>query len=75
MEKKKIQDQQSLTVEYYSDRWPSLFPESVQKQHKNRVEGSFFGPSGVHSSCEQVVTALRLLYAPSITPLGGVSLC
>lgn len=54
MEKKKNQDQQFLTFEYYSDWQPSLFRSLCKNNTK--IEGKdHFSHYRVNSSCEQVV--------------------
>lgn len=55
---KKIQDQQFLTFEYYSDWQPSLFRSLCKNNTKIEWRGHF-SHYRVNSSCEQVVATLR----------------
>lgn len=65
---KKIQDQQFLTFEYYSDWQPSLFRSLCKNNTKIEWRGHF-SHYRVNSSCEQVVATLRP--SLSIEPLSA----
>lgn len=70
----KIQDQQPLTSEYYSDWQPSLF-RSLCKNNTRIDRRVLFSHSRASSSCEQTGAALRPSpHAASTEPLTGQSL-